>query len=364
MNIVRYYPRAYRGDGGITNSVRRLSEACVRAGANVSVAVDERDVPAERERTTPFRWVSVRHVGPPSLRRPVGLDASLRRADLLVLHSAWTYQNVVAARCARRIGLPYLLEPRGAYDPLIFERRRTIKRLWWWAFERRLVRESAAIHTFFVSQRDHLRRIGYHGPTVVAPNGVTPPEGFEWDGGSGNYVLWVGRFDPEHKGLDLLLQGLKQMPPDDRPHIRLHGPDWAGGKARVIALVDRMDLAADVTIGPAVHGADKWRLLSRATAFTYPSRWEGFGNSAAEAVSIGVPTLVTPYPFGQWLGDHDAAIVAEPTPAGLAEGLARVCAPEAARAAQRGQEIVRRELNWDAVARSWLEQTKAMLAAR
>ena len=54
-----------------------------------------------------------------------------------------------------------------------------------------------------------------------------------WDGGSGGYVLWLGRFDPEHKGLDLLLQALALLPSRERPTLRIHGPDWRGRKQKV-----------------------------------------------------------------------------------------------------------------------------------
>lgn len=354
MRILRYYPRAFSGDGGITNSVRRHAEASVRAGATVSVAVDEPRVPSGADGG--FSWLAVRHEGPAGLRWPVGLAEHLRDVDLLVLHSAWTLHNIRAARVARGLGVPYVLEPRGAYDPRIFARRRRVKSLWWWSMERAHVQRAAAVHLFFDSELDHLRRIGYRGATLIAPNGITPPPGVAWDGGSGGYVLWIGRFDPEHKGLDLLLEAYRRLPADGRPPLRLHGPDWVGGKARVARLVTELGLAPHVHLGEPVYGDEKWRLLSRALAFTYPSRWEGFGNSAAEAVSIGVPTLVTPYPFGRWLADRGGAVLAEANPEDLAEGLRTVVAPSAADVGHAGRDVVGRHLSWDAVARSWLEQ--------
>src|SRR5688500_2226011 len=137
MRIIRYYPRAWKGDGGIRNSVCRLSTGLVRAGAAVSVAIDEGAAPEAAEL---FDWLPVDHAGPQRFRRPVGLESHLRNADLLVLHSAWVYHNIYAANIARRLGVPYLLEPRGAYDPCILRRRAALKKMWWWLFERRLVR--------------------------------------------------------------------------------------------------------------------------------------------------------------------------------------------------------------------------------
>ena len=361
LRIIRYYPRAWKGDGGIRNSVCHIAAASARSGADLSVAIEDDAVPPPGDS---FRWIPLRHSGPHRFRRPCGLEAHLQGADLLVLHSGWVYHNAFAASVATRMGVPYVLEPRGAYHPSFFNRRRLLKSLWWTMFERKLVQAATAVHVFFEDERESLRSIGYDGPTIAAFNGVSVPEQARWDGGSGGYLLWIGRFDPQCKGLDLLLQAMKLLPPSQRPPLRMHGSDWNGGKGRVVELVEALELGADVHIGDAVHGDRKWQLIRRAAAFAYPSRWEAFGNSAAEAVAAGVPTLVTPYPLGNWLYSRGAATQARATPEALAEGVRAVLSPAAAERAARGQRLLEAELSWDAVARSWLRQAEEVVAAR
>ena len=363
MRIVRYYPRALTGDGGMTNAVRQWSSYAARAGAEVTMAFDRGVPPAE---PNGVRWLAVRHEGPDALRVPCDLEQALDGADVLVLHSAWALHNVRAAEVARRLGVPYLLEPRGAYDPHIVRRKRLLKAAWWHVWERALVANAAAIHVFFEPERAHLEALGYHGDVVVAPNGIVPPRDVTWDGGSGGYVLWMGRFDPEHKGLDLLLGALALLPPDERPSLRLHGPDYrlGGGKEAVRRMVEQLAIGDAVAIGEPVHGTAKWELLSRATGFVYPSRWEAFGNSVAEAAALGVPTLTTPYPFGQFLAARGGAFVADANPAALAEGLRALRSPAARATGGRGARVVRECMPWDIVTRSWLEQTEAVLSRR
>jgi len=43
MRIVHYHPRALLGDGGVSNSVRRLSAALARCGAEAVIAYDASD---------------------------------------------------------------------------------------------------------------------------------------------------------------------------------------------------------------------------------------------------------------------------------------------------------------------------------
>jgi glycosyltransferase involved in cell wall biosynthesis len=102
-------------------------------------------------------------------------------------------------------------------------------------------------------------------------------------------------------------------------------------------------------------------LLVGATGLVYPSRWEGFGNSLAEAAALGVPTLATPYPLARFLGDRGGCVVVDATPDALADGLAQLAAPGAADVGRTAARIVADELTWDAVAERWLEGLGALL---
>lgn len=345
----------------MTNAVKQWSESAVRAGAQVTVAYDQPPGGQARPPSNGVTWVPVKHAGRGPWRVPIGLEEVAAGMDVLVLHSAWTVHNAWAGAVARRLGVPYVLEPRGAYDPHIVHRRWAIKKAWWLAAEQKLVSRARAVHLFFDPERPHLQALGYRGPVVVAPNGVETPSSLRWDGGSGGYVLWMGRFDPQHKGIDLLVEAVQVLPPAERPRVRLHGPDVRGGKDRIRALVSELALEPWVMVGEPVYGQAKFELLCRAVGFVYPSRWEGFGNSVAESVSAGVPTLVTPYPFGLFLGSRGAALVADPTPAGLAEGLRALTSAQAAPIGQRGAEIVRDEFTWGGVAKAWLDQVAGLL---
>jgi glycosyltransferase involved in cell wall biosynthesis len=355
---VRYYPRAVVGDGGITRSVWHHSVELAGRGAEIVIVYDEGGAPATPEGV---RVVPMRHAGWP-WRVPVGMEDVLDGADALVLHSAWVLHNVRAGAVARRRGVPYVLEPRGAYDPRIVARKRWRKRAWWLAWERRLVEGARAIHLFFETEREHLDALGYRGDVIVAPNGVEIHDEFRWDGGSGGYLLWYGRFDPEHKGIDLLLRALHRLPPAERLPLRLHGPESrAGGKEEMRRLVADLGLEPWVIVGEPVFGDVKYGLLARAVGFVYPSRWEGFGNAAAEAASVGVPVLATPYPLGRYLAERDAAFLSPTEPAALAEGLRALAGPAAAAVGERAARLVREEFTWARVTRSWLDQLKALL---
>lgn len=343
----------------MTRAVRRWADAVAALGPEVDIVFDGGEPPAARGAA---RWIPLPHRGRALVRFPIGLERVLRGADLLVVHSGWTAHGTWATRQARSLGIPYVLEPRGAYDPHIVQRHNPWRRLWWAAAERSLVRRAAAIHVFYESERSNLEAIGYPGPLVVAPNGVDAPAQPPWTGGGG-YLLFLGRFDPQHKGLDLLVRAVAGLPPADRPVVRLCGPDRRRGRAAVARLVDELALGQWITIEPAVYGEPKRALLVAADGFVYPSRWDACPNAVLEAVSLGVPTLCTPYPLGVDLAGRGGAMLAEADPSGLAAGLAAFGdRRRAAAVGAAGAAAVRADFAWAGVAQRWLSQVRAILA--
>jgi glycosyltransferase involved in cell wall biosynthesis len=199
--------------------------------------------------------------------------------------------------------------------------------------------------------------LGYRGPFVTVPHGVTVPEAGTWDGGSGGYLLWYGRYDVDHKGLDVLLRALATMPAAERPPLRMHGPDYRGGRAEVLDLVAALGLGAYVEVRGPVYGDAKEEVLARASAFVYPSRWDSHSVAVTEALARGVPCLVArPMHIGRALDAEGAGIVVELDPMSLAAGIRRALSDEGARVGAAGRELCLRELRWDRCAARFLAQ--------
>jgi glycosyltransferase involved in cell wall biosynthesis len=297
------------------------------------------------------------------MRAPAGFEGILHGRDTLILHSGWVYHNVRAARVADRLRVPYVLTPHGAYDPNVFRRRRkSVKRLWWNLVERRLIARARAVHVFFDEQREELQQLGYGGAVIVAPTGLTIPE-LKQPARRSPFILWMGRFDIETKGIDLMLQALALVRPAVRPRMRLHGPDWHGGKQQVTLLVRDLGLQDFVTIGPALYGAAKWDALCDCSLFVFASRWEGQGLMPLEAAAAGAPLVVTNTTLvGRLLAAADAATLVDPTPEAIAAGiLASHCSSDAMQQGARASEFVRQRFSWPAVAASYADQLRALL---
>ena len=359
MRIVHFYPRALRGDFGTSISVRGWCQAVAAAGEDVALLAS-----ANGTRVAPPPGVEVLPLrsGPNDLPSPRSLARAFEGADLAVLHGGWDVRNTVAAIAARRGDIPYLVTPHGAYYPQVFDRRKVrLKRAWWDLVEGRYLRAAWAAHLFFEAEVSHLAGRGAQLPLVIAPNGFVAPNGVRWQPAANAYLLWLGRYDPEHKGLDLLLDAVARVPEGERVPVRLHGVDWHGMRSAVARLVRERALEAWVRVEGPVYGDEKWELMAGARGFLYPSRWDASPIAVVEAASIGVPTLVTPFPVGAFLASRGGAIESDAEPDALARGLRALVDPRSAAVGDRAVEVIRDELSWSRVAQSWRTQVRRML---
>ncbi|MGH9195381.1 MAG: glycosyltransferase [Acidimicrobiia bacterium] len=357
MRIVHYFPDALAGETGLTAAVRQWCVGLQQAGVETELVVDRRT--ARRAPPPDVSTIRIKHLLRGRLRIPIGLGTIARGADVLVLHSGWVLFNVAAARTATRDQVPYIQTPHGAYYEQILVKHAVRKLLINSVMERRHLSRALAVHCLFPDEERGLAALGSTSPRVLVPHGITPSER-SWDGGSSGALLWIGRIEPEHKGLDVLFRALALFPPAERPKLLLRGYDLNNNTARLRTLARDLHLEPWIEIGPPVKGEEKDGLLERAAGFVYPSRWDACPVSVTEALAVGIPTLVTPYPLGRLIASRGGAVLAEASADSIAQGIRRLLSPEGARIGRRGQQLAD-ELSWNTAVDSWLEQVSALM---
>ena len=121
----------------------------------------------------------------------------------------------------------------------------------------------------------------------------------------GEYLLFVGTLEPR-KGVDTLLESWANLPAHLKkayPLVLAGAPGW-GNKSlqdRIVKL-SQNDGLRHLSFVPA---GDLSALYAGATAFVYPSHYEGFGLPVLEAMSCGVPVICTAdTSMSEITGDH------------------------------------------------------------
>lgn len=261
--------------------------------------------------------------------------------------------------------------------PSYFRGRSSLKHRYITAMIRRSVR--AADHVLTVSE--HTRSdivaefgIGSDDITVIplGPGGAQA----EIDGSppiEGPYLFFVGSLRP-HKNLATLINAYNKL--RDRtnktdgssemngmvPTLAIAGAEYGDALAELRGQV-RKPYRDDVQFLGRVDDDALARLYAHATAFVYPSLYEGFGLPPLEAMGYGTPVVASdrtsvPEVVG------DAGITVDPTDVGaLADALERVLSSEEVREClrERGRQRFQ-EFSWERTARETLAMYEKLLS--
>ncbi|MEM7576432.1 MAG: glycosyltransferase family 1 protein [Planctomycetota bacterium] len=213
--------------------------------------------------------------------------------------------------------LPHLCRPTARSKK---ERFRPLWRAW---VKRQTRRADAVLTVSQHSANDLARLLDLPNCKLhVVPNAVpVPPDARrDHDAPTTPYLLCVGRFDP-YKNAVGLIDAFARLP--EPLHLVFVGPpDPRFPEAR--ERVAEHQLTDRVTFRGAIDDAALHTLYTHAAALVMPSRYEGFGLPAIEAMHHGVPVVAS---NGGALPEivGDAALVTEATdPAQLASAIAAV----------------------------------------
>jgi glycosyltransferase involved in cell wall biosynthesis len=159
---------------------------------------------------------------------------------------------------------------------------------------------------------------------VVTPNGVDPaftPDGPSPDGAP--YALVVGTLQPR-KDPGLAIEALALLGDGDL-RLVFAGPD-KGGRAQAERTAERAGLAARVEFMGHVERDELAALYRGAACLVFPSRYEGFGLPALEAMASGTPVVATTAGALPEVTGDAAILVDDRSPASLAGAIERALA--------------------------------------
>jgi glycosyltransferase involved in cell wall biosynthesis len=228
--------------------------------------------------------------------------------DGIILHGIWTFPNV-AMRLAWDKRLPYAVFSHGMLDPYFiknFPLKHIKKSLYYRLIAAPVLKNAHAVF-FTCDEERRLASTGYHpvvGRRLVVRYGIDRPsvDLSHYQGrlaplkqqlAGKDVVLFLGRVHPK-KGCDLLIRGVSSLAskyPD--LHLVLAGPGGTGLVSKLKEQAQRGGVSDRISwVGPA-YREEKWFLYNLANAFILPSHMENFGMAVAEALSQGVPVLIS-----------------------------------------------------------------------
>jgi glycosyltransferase involved in cell wall biosynthesis len=172
--------------------------------------------------------------------------------------------------------------------------------------------------------------------------------------GSARYVLTVGTLEPRKNHVRLIRAFAEVAATRPDVHLVLAGrPGWK--HHAILREVVESPVCGRIHVLGAVSAEDLAALYGGATAFAYPSQYEGFGLPVLEAMSAGVPVLTSNVSSLPEVAGDAALLVSPNDPRGIAAALAALLDDADLRddLAARGRRRAR-DFDWQRTARETL----------
>ncbi|WP_349426781.1 glycosyltransferase family 1 protein [Microbacterium sp. LWS13-1.2] len=237
---------------------------------------------------------------------------------------AWAFGELFAvARRARKLGVdllhsPATLGPRHSSMPTVV----TMHDMLYWShpeymstplytapvkwMERQVARNAAQIVTISPgSATEILKYLAVDPDTLhVVPLAGGHPEGVDraLAGSEGPLIIAMGNRRP-HKNWESLPRAVAALPPEKRPRVVITG---GRGYDPLAPLVDELGVGQWVELRGWVSDDEVAHLYSTATALAIPSLAEGFSLPTLEAMSAGVPVLLSDIEVHRYVGGEAA----------------------------------------------------------
>jgi glycosyltransferase involved in cell wall biosynthesis len=304
---------------------------------------------------------------PPALGRFVAERLAPGRG-VCVLNGMFHPSVYALARRLRRCGVPYVVAPHDPYDAAVFRRNAHLKWPYWFLFERGLLARAAAIQVLDSRHALGLRTLGVATPVIATDNGVAPErvppvERLRWrPPGEPARLGFLGRIDAYNKGLDLLVDAFARLAPRTDAVLTLQGPDW-GDRARLERRVRRAGLAARVAFPGPDYARGATEIVGDYDLFCSPSRFEGFGLAALEAMLAARVLLVSERAgIARHVAASGCGLAVEPTVDAVVAGLAALLGrrDEWRSMGLRGREHALEHLHWGSIAAQLLREYRPL----
>lgn len=286
--------------------------------------------------------------------------------DAVQLSGLWNFPVALGAYYSRKYAKPYVITPHGLLFPFSSRGKTWKKYPYYKLISERDIRGAAAIHFATKMEAEQSSWVGnISDRSVVIPNGNDFSQNYNVksvDCKDSSFpflknkktILFLGRVN-WIKGLDLLIQAMPMLVKEfDSLHLLIVGADDGDGySAKMKALADSLGLHESVTFAGALSGLDKAAAFVCADLFVLASYSENFANSVVEAMSYGVPVVITDkVGVSADIQANKAGMVVSTNVGSLVSGIRNVLAnPELARvAANNGLKMIHDLYNINVVA--------------
>lgn len=284
------------------------------------------------------------------------LPPPFNRPNIVVFHECYRVEYLKMAKNLLKNGIPYIEMPHGELRAEAQQKKHIKKVIANLLLFNKFVNNALAVQCLSDGERDAT----YFGTNIfIGTNGISMPfVGKEKFSEVGVKFVYIGRYEWRVKGLDLLFKAISMKADflrENKCSFSLYGPDILGRLEQVTQLVKDNQISDLVSLNYEIKGEKKEQKLLEADVFVQTSRHEGMPMGILEAMSYGIPCLVTEgTTLGNKIAEFDAGWASINSASDIADSLMAAVNERSKWAIKgnNGADFVKNNYSWNNVAQN------------
>lgn len=288
------------------------------------------------------------------------LSVPFDKPDLVVFHEVYCRKYLKIYKKLSKENIPYIILPHGAMTLQAQKKKRIKKKIANLLFFNSFIKKAAAIQCLSQFEAFETK---FNVRKFIGTNGISFPASRKADfSGKGIRFVYIGRLDAYHKGLDLLIGAvakIKHVFKQNDCELYIYGPDYKGRYSHVENLINVNNVADCVKLNHEVLGDEKERIILNSDIFIQTSRFEGMPMGILEALSYGLPVLVTEgTTLGEYINNYDAGWVAMNSIESIADKVLQAINDKSKFKikSDNGIKLVEENFKWENIAKNTIAQ--------
>ena len=222
------------------------------------------------------------------------LPSPFNKPDIVIFQECYRKEYIKLWPQLKKRKIPYVIIPHGELQKSAQEHKRTKKIISNLFFFKKFTDVAKAIQCLSLSE---FKETNFGSKKIIATNGIEIPSVSKEIFNESHIIFtYIGRLDIHPKGLDLLIAAIESLHKElveCDVKVNIYGPDILGRKKNLEKLICSSNVGDIVKIHGSVSGSDKEKVLINSDVFIQTSRFEGMPLGILEALSYGLPCIIT-----------------------------------------------------------------------
>lgn len=284
--------------------------------------------------------------------------------DIVVFHEVYRIQYLSIYRMLMKKKIPYVIVPHGELSFGAQKKKWVKKKLANFLLFNKFIKNASAIQVLSSLESDSTH---YNVKKIICTNGISRLNYSKRFSTNGILMVYIGRIDIYHKGIDLLLNAVKNEDSflkKNNCHIEMYGPCSNRVKKKILYFIKKNNLENLVKLYDAIYSENKINKLLNADVFIQTSRFEGMPMGVLEAMSLGLPCLVSKgTTLGEFVQRYNAGVSCDTNVKSIQDALKAIISNKDKfyEYSANSIRLVKSEFDWDVVAKKTVEKYKTLL---